>query len=202
MRQPVESLEDKTFERVWRIVEHIGVLECHFNNLQAKYRTMASGWLLATFSAIGFVIVNHIENGFELLIVAGIAAAGCIGIVLLWVVDLLVYHRLLDSCFIEGLILEELYPWLPPFRNNMMKTQKGEGVLFRIVGFYLGPIVLLILVAGASLSLWLLGTHRWAAALTFLITVVIEIFVGREIRSRTENTVAIEERLSETRDGK
>jgi len=34
--------------------------------------------------------------------------------------DLLVYHRLLDACFIEGLFLEDRYPLLPPLRHNMM----------------------------------------------------------------------------------
>ncbi|HFA59730.1 MAG TPA: hypothetical protein ENJ83_03465 [Rhodospirillales bacterium] len=200
MREKIETIDDKVFERVWRLVEQIGVEERHFNDLQARYRSMASGWLLATFGAIGFVASETIQVGIDReLLIAGIAGAGCVGIALLWVVDLLVYHRLLDSCFIEGLLLEEQYRWLPPFRNNMMNTQKGEGVLSGVVGFYLGPIVLLILVAGGALSLWIRKEHLFAATFSFLITVMVAFLAGYVIRSRTENTAAIEKRLAGAR---
>jgi hypothetical protein len=39
---------------------------------------------------------------------------------------LLVYHRLLDACFIEGLFLEERYPWLPPLRHNIKIVAHGQ----------------------------------------------------------------------------
>ena len=153
----IESVEKETFDRVWKLVHEIGTQERHFNTLQATYRGMASAWLLASFSAIGFVMSTSmiLDPAQKLLLVSGIALAGCIGIGLLWVIDLLVYHRLLDSYFIEGLILEDQYPWLPPIRHNMMRTQMGEGVLFRVVGFYLGPVFLPILIAGVALSFWL-----------------------------------------------
>ena len=137
MNERIESVDKDTFDKIWKIVEEIGEEERHFNDIQARYRNMASVWLLATFGGIGFIISEKISINIEQeLLIAGIAAAGCIGMALLWVVDLLVYHRLLDSCFIEGLILEKKYPWLPRFRTNMMKTQEGEGVLFRVVGFF------------------------------------------------------------------
>ena len=102
------------------------------------------------------------------------------------------HHRLLDSCFIEGLILEERYSWLPPYRSNMMRTQRGEGVLFRTVGFYLGPIVLLVLIAAGALALW---SYRkgWplAAGLLLIVGAVAAFCVGKLIRSKTENTAAI-----------
>ncbi len=200
MQKNIEEVDNDTFDRIWKIVQEIGEEERHFNDIEARCRKMASAWLLATFAAIGFVISETISIDIDQeLLIAGIAGAGSMGIALLWVVDLLVYHRLLDSCFIEGLILEEKYPWLPPFRNNMMKTQKGEGVLFRVVGFYLGPIVLLILVAGGSLSLWL-GSEHWVLAIVCLVlTIVVGILVGYLILSKTENTDAIERRLAESK---
>lgn len=82
----------------------------------------------------------------------GIAIAGFVGIMLLWLVDLMVYHRLFDSCFIEELILEERYAWLSPFRHNMMATMGGEGMLFRLVGFYIGFGIILLLIGGGVLS--------------------------------------------------
>lgn len=162
---------------------------------------MASAWLLAAFGAIGFILSQKLEVAVhrELLITA-IAVAGAIGIALLWVLDLLVYHRLLESCFIEGLILEERHPWLPPFRGNMMLTQEEKGVLFRVVGFYLGPVVLLVLIAAGSLALWCYH-EKWplAAVLLLVVGVVVAIVVGNVIRSKTENTAEIEKRLEEAR---
>jgi len=197
VRQTVETVDEDTFERVWKIAQEIGVQERHFNGMQTSYRSMASAWLLATFAGIGFSISQtiHVQIDPELL-VAAIAVAGCVGIALLWVLDLLVYHRLLDSCFIEGLILEERYAWLPPCRNNMMKTQAGQGVLFRTVGFYLAPVVLLIFIAGGALALWFYREeYPLAATLSVVASVIVAVLAGMAIRSKTENTSAIEERL-------
>lgn len=197
MQQTIESVDKDTFERVWKIVEEIGVQERHFNGLQTSYRSMASAWLLAAFGAIGFVLSQKFEFAIDReLLITAIAAAGAIGIALLWILDLLVYHRLLDSCFIEGLILEERYPWLPPFRGNMMRTQEGQGVLFRTVGFYLGPIIFLVLIAALALALWCYR-EKWplAATLLFFGGVINAVIIGRVIRSKTENTAAIEKRL-------
>ena len=200
----IESVEKETFERVWKLVDEISTAERHFNTLQATYRGMASGWLLASFSAMGFVMSTSmiLDPANRLLLVAGIALAGCIGIGLLWVIDLLVYHRLLDSYFIEGLILEDRYPWLPPFRHNMMRTQTGEGVLFRVVGFYMGPVFLLVVVAGGALSfrVWELG-HLLSAGATAAISRVLAILVAITIRNKTENTASIEKRLTEAKSG-
>ena len=127
----------------------------------------------------------------------GIAVAGSLGITLLWVVDLLVYHRLLDSNFVEGLILEEQYPWLPPIRSNMMRTQMGQGVLFCVVLFYSGTIMLLVIIAGGALSLWLGKQVLWAAVISFSVSLLLALLLGYVIRSKTENTAAIRERLAE-----
>ena len=201
MQQAVESVDKDTFERVWKIAQEIGVQERHFNGMQTGYRNMASAWLLAAFAGIGFAFSQKLEVAIDReLLITAIAVAGGVGIALLWVLDLLVYHRLLDSCFIEGLILEERYAWLPPFRSNMMKTQKGQGVLFRTVGFYLAPIVLLILIAAGALALWLYREEcPLAAALSVVVGVVTAFAAGIVIRAKTENTAAIEKRLAAAR---
>ena len=201
MRQTVETVDKEMFERVWKIVEEIGVQERHFNGLQTGYRSMASAWLLATFAGIGFASTQTIQIGIDReLLVAAIAVAGGVGIALLWVLDLLVYHRLLDSCFIEGLILEERYPWLPPFRSNMMQTQQGQGVLFRTVGFYLAPVGLLIFIAGGALALWFYREkYPLSAGLAVVVSVIVALLAGIALRAKTENTSALEMRLAAAR---
>lgn len=196
----IEEVDKETFDRVWKVIEEIDGQEQHFNDLQAQYRNMASVWLLSTFAAIGFVVSKTISIGIDQeLLISGIAGAGCVGILLLWVVDLLVYHRLLDACFVEGIILEQKYPWLPPLHHNMMNTQRGEGVLFRIVTFYLGPIALLIFVSGISFSLWIAVHHKALGVIFSILTVAVIIFVGQIIKRKTGNTSAIQKRLDEFR---
>ena len=197
MQPAVESVDKECFDRVWKIAQEIGVQERHFNGLQTAYRNMASVWLLAAFAGIGFAISQKLALTLDReLLIAAVAAAGGVGIALLWVLDLLVYHRLLDSCFIEGLVLEARYPWLPPLRGNMMQTQKGQGVLFRTVGFYLAPIVLLILVAAGALAHWCYREH-WPLLTALLAAggVAAAIAAGMAMRAKTENTQALKERL-------
>lgn len=45
MEKSIESVEKETFDRIWKIIEEIGEQERHFNNIQARYRNMASAWL-------------------------------------------------------------------------------------------------------------------------------------------------------------
>jgi hypothetical protein len=201
MPQTLDMVDKDTFDRVWKIAQEIGIQERHFNELQSGYRNLASTWLLATFAGMGFAISNtfHVDVVPEVF-VAALAVAGALGITLLWILDLLVYHRLLDACFIEGLILEEQYPWLPPFRGNMMKTQAGQGVLFRTVGFYMTPIVLLIAIASIALAAWCYRSQFKVASLAaVLVGMGIAILVGRTILAKTENTAHLEKRLEGAR---
>jgi hypothetical protein len=202
MPDVIESVTNSTFDRVWRIITEIGTDERHFNDLQARYRRMASGWLLAIFAGIGFVIINsdppvippEIPPQFLITV---ISLAGCIGVGLLWVLDLLVYHRLLDSLFVEGKLLEARFSWLPPLRHNLMKTQNRRGALSLVVIFYQAQVALLILVAGGALAHWLLvvKSSPYLAVFVIGVSLVIAGVVALFIKFKTENTADIEERL-------
>src|ERR1700731_2326635 len=137
MPESLRDVDEITFDRVWRVMQEIGNAERHFNGLQQTYRALASTWLLATFGAAGYILErlgNSTTSSPALLAVLGIAAG--IGIVLLWNLDLLVYHRLPDSFFVEGLRLEQRYSWLPPVRENMMAVHGNKGILPKVVWFY------------------------------------------------------------------
>lgn len=193
----IERVDKEAFDKVWSIASEISLQERYFTDIHVRFHTLASTWLLGTFAAIGFVATQPLRLGLPTeLLVAGIAAAGCIGITLLWALDLLVYHRLLDSYFIEGLKLEEHYQWLPPFRHNMMKTQRGQGVLSRLVVFYQAPIMLLTLIAGGSTAIWMGKGHAagtWLVAATSLALLIVEAFA---IPRATANTAALRTNLA------
>jgi hypothetical protein len=134
----------------------IGASERHFNTIEATYKGLASSWLFASFTAIGFVLSREqlpLHLNPELLGCA-IAVLGIVGITLLWIIDVLVYHQLLDSWFKQGILLEKQNPWMIPVRTNMLQSTKGKGVLPRVVWFYIAADLSLIIVAAILLGTW------------------------------------------------
>ncbi|HEX2204023.1 MAG TPA: hypothetical protein VHG91_12020, partial [Longimicrobium sp.] len=161
-------------EGVLKVFAELGENERHFNGLQHQYRTMASGWILAVFAGVQYVL-----SSWEELPVSGGAAmaliglAGAVGITLLWNLDLRVYHQLLEAYFVEGLRLERAHPWLPRIRSRMLATQEpapggraAKGVLGRVVWFYVAGNTAALGVGAAGLLLHLAaeGAGRGALA--------------------------------------
>jgi hypothetical protein len=76
----------------------------------------------------------------------------------------------------------------------------GQGVLFRTVGFYMTPIVLLIAIASIALAAWCYRSQFKVASLAaVLVGMGIAILVGRTILAKTENTAHLEKRLEGAR---
>src|SRR5207245_826392 len=104
------------FEAVWAIVKECGEEERHFNQLQSVYRGLASTWILATFGAVGYLLFNKEIRRSDLqsdhyLIAGIICLLGGVGISLVWMLDLRVYHKLLIAVFEEGRALEDAFSW-------------------------------------------------------------------------------------------
>src|SRR3712207_6263929 len=115
----LESRKSNRSDKTWEIYAEIGAAERHFNQLEHQYRVLASTWLLGTFVAIGYVLIHLPVRQADWvthhrdLVIAGIALSGALGIRLIWILDIRVYHQLLESCFLEGLKLERDNDWLP-----------------------------------------------------------------------------------------
>lgn len=135
------------------LLQEMGNYERHFNQLQSTYRSFASAWLLAAFGAMGYVLTQTEPDKLLLptnWLVAAAALAACIGIVLLWYMDVRVYHRLLEGCFDTAHYLESCYD-LPAFREHMRKAL-GEGRVSRAITLYYGvPGCILALIFCVSL---------------------------------------------------
>lgn len=124
---------------IWDMYKSLTEQCAHFNSLESTYRSLTSTWLLATFGGIGFVLQEQASLKLYVpYLIAAIAFAGAAGVLLLWLLDLGVYHKLLSSAFSEQLRLEKQNPWLPQVAHKMMETQKGIGVVPRVVWFYIG----------------------------------------------------------------
>lgn len=150
----------------WRHIQTIGEAERHFNDVESKYRALVSTWLLAAFAGMGFLAgTDGLPVPQEVAIFA-IALAGSLGIQLLWVVDLLAYHRLLSAYYLEGLRIEARHPELPQVRWNMWRQGVVEA---RVKLFYAGCSTILLpfgLVAVVQETGLASGYALLAAALT------------------------------------
>jgi hypothetical protein len=134
--------------RHWQELVEAGVLERHFDSLQGTYRTLASSWMLATFAGIGFTLVNAKNIPFDWhLAASGVALLGAIGLSLLWMLDVLVYNRLLEAIFYTGILIEEAHPELAPFRRYTVLITGHSGAILFVVVFYTVAVSVLLLIS-------------------------------------------------------
>jgi hypothetical protein len=123
----------------WRVGEE----ERHFNTIEAGVRGLASAWLLGTFAASAVILRRPAEEdpwlpGAWLVVI--ICVMGATGLALLWLIDQLVYHRLLNSAFVLCLKMERVDDRLPPLRH-LMKLASGDiGMESLLRRFYTVPI--------------------------------------------------------------
>jgi hypothetical protein len=153
-------------EMTWEMYKLL-VDECHhFNGLESTYRALASTWLLAAFGAIGYLWKE--PTGASLGLITAVCLAAAIGLFLLWMMDLMVYHRLLGAAFTKQRILERVHPWLPQVAGGMWKGVKNVGVLPRIVWFYILPY--LLFVSLACLTFYIGIASHWSSGLRVIAT--------------------------------
>lgn len=136
---------DKNMEM--ELVQEIGTYERHFNQIQSNYRTMASTWLLAAFTGIGYLLTQYDEMILPFpapALIGGICLAVCIGVMLIWVLDIRIYHRLLQDCFAAGMKLEDDYPYLPKIRHRMNNNKSS--VNWGLVLFYVGALATMAII--------------------------------------------------------
>lgn len=136
----------------WKYLVEIGLSERHFNSIESTYRGLASTWVLASFAGMGFAINASTLPVAKGLVIFAVSVAGSLGVQLLWVVDLLAYHRLLTSYYLEGLRLEAQDASLPQIRWQMWAMGPVES---RVKLFYSGcSLVLLPFGIVGALTAW------------------------------------------------
>jgi hypothetical protein len=178
-------MADQAPDSVWQQLHEAGEAERHFNQLQAGYRGLASTWLLAAFVGVGFTFINNSTIPFHLWLplAGGIAVLGAIGIALVWVIDILVYHQLLNGVFFTAMRLESAhYPPELRFRSNMVHLSGRGGVVGHVMLFYMGAMSALLVVATGAGCAWAI-TAQWpgsvvASAATACILILVAANVG------------------------
>jgi len=124
--------------------------EHHFNGMEFEVRKLASAWLLVSFGAIAFVVRGELGTSRMLEAAPTLIVIACltnVGLLVLWMLDQVVYHGLLDAVFVTALRIEQKYPQLPPIRSMMMVISGGRGMARYLAYFYLVPMGILSLIA-------------------------------------------------------
>lgn len=180
-------------EGVIEIYSNLGAYEQHFNEIQSKYRSLASTWLLATFAGIGFILSEKLNMTIPIdLTISAISVAGSIGIYLLWNLDHMVYHRLLESTFVECFKLEDEYQWLPKAAHNMRIMQEnGIGVSSRILLFYLVPQFVLYITAIYSYIHWIDFCYFSMNSTIILLLILLLISIIRDMYASTKKSITL-----------
>lgn len=139
----------------WERLKELRAGEQHFNELKSGCRALASGWLLAAFGAMGFLLTQSVPADLpvEVLILC-VGLAGSAGLLLLWVLDLLVYHRLLDAYFSAAREIELAHPGLPQVRGRMIESQPGGQATTYQAWFYAGAVSAPLAFGGALFCYW------------------------------------------------
>jgi hypothetical protein len=166
------------FERYWKLSD----MEERYNSTSGGIRALASAWLLSSLGATGWLFNSYNPLTWPLplgFLVVVVMTLGGVGMITLWVMDQLVFHRLLTSVFLVGLKIEKDDPEIPPLRSMMMKTQEGLGTHRWERLFYLGPIFVFIMISvvvivGASDELFL-PNRKYFSFNTQLLSVILVI---------------------------
>jgi hypothetical protein len=159
------SPEDK--EDLYEKYQRIQVYEHHFNNLQTEIRKLASVWLLVALGAIAYLIRGEYVGENDVtklmidpkLLISMVSLMGIVGLSILWVLDQMVYHRLLNATFLLGLRMEYRYTFLPPIRTLMVLLSRKRGMARFLRLFYLGPMLVLAIASSFWVG-WYLSQSR------------------------------------------
>lgn len=137
-------------EKVMEVYKQIGEQERHFNELEKSYRLLSSQWLLASLGAIGFLLQSDkFEEmaSYKNVLIGAIGLVSNFGIFLLWMIDIRVYHKLLNCVFLQGVKLEQENTWLPRIRTDMILSQQSGDVVNSTALFYIGSCSLLLVIS-------------------------------------------------------
>ena len=187
--------------------EEMGRGERHFNELQAGYRKLASSWVIALFGAFAFLFFptgdsnSRLGTDAAMIFTLALALVALAGIAAIWILDLLVYHRLLLAYFFAGQKLENDYSWLPRVRNNMSALNSSWPVLKKVVLFYAVCLAVCIGIGFGSLIQVLvptsgLGTFGAVAVITFVLAVcalywALQVVTKTDVEIREELEISV-----------
>ena len=128
------------------IYKELGAYERHFNQIQNVFKGLASTWFFGGFAAIGFLYSSKLVESFPAkldLASSLVTLTVATGIVLFWMMDVMVYHKLLRAVVKKSELLEESELVFPDLRKTMADYTATLNVRRAISIFYVTPSIIM-----------------------------------------------------------
>jgi len=167
--------------------------ERHFDSITTKFKKMLLTWIFATFAAIGFLLstettklpFNHMAG---VLIVCFL---GLVGNLIIWHLDMNVYHKFWAAIYIEEIVMEKRYHFLIPSRNTAMLVDDSRGRIFSQGLFYIVANILFLIMMGGS-AIYLINKYGsmyvFFVSLLFVIALIGSTFFMMKVSKKTKNS--------------
>lgn len=130
------------------VYKELGTYERHFNQIQNVFKGLSSTWFFTGFASIGFIYTSNFPESFPTKIELActlLTLTIATGIILFWLLDVIVYHRLLLATLEESENLEKINTELPRLRTTMKKFTKTINARFAFSLFYIIPSLIMIM---------------------------------------------------------
>lgn len=161
------------------IYKEFGIYERHFNQIQNVFKGLASTWFLAGFTGIGYIFSTEFNSipfdpNFASSLICLVISTG---ILLFWMMDVLIYHKLLRATLETGEYFESKnkIKHFIELRQNFKHYTNSLNVRTAMSIFYIVPC--LILVFGSLyflLKIWTNNTwYNNTIILVWLIAIII-----------------------------
>ncbi len=133
--------------------------EEQYDSVENEIRKLASIWLLATLGAIAFIVKLIYLDGagdsssnqiVAKILIALVSFMGTLGLLVLFILDQMVYHRLLNAVFLLRLRMEYCHSFIPPIGTLMMLFSSKRGMAWYMKFYYLVPMFTLAIIALVS----------------------------------------------------
>lgn len=158
MRPSSPDLQDKIVSIYRTLYDN---MQCTSDS-QTAVRTLAFGWILSIFLAVGSLITtNYYYLVFSPEVgIALVCWAGIFGLLPLCLIDLLQYQMFKRAIQIDIDALEHQYEWLPKVQAHILKLRPVKGfVIYGINLFYMSCFVVLIIISCVATVLEVSSTN-------------------------------------------
>lgn len=170
---------------VYEKYQQIQTYEHHFNNLETEIRKLGSVWLLVALGAIAYLVKGSYLGDLNVpmtmmnpkILISIVSLMGNFGLLVLWMLDQMVYHRLLNAVFLLGLRMEYLHRDLPPIRTLMMLFSRKRGMARYLRWYYYVPMLALGGISLISSSWYVYESKNQLSLIIGLIPLLIPAYI-------------------------
>lgn len=137
---------------VYGFYSQIKAQKDHFSNMQIRYRSISSAWLLAAFAGIGLLLSQHnLQLPFNTLIgILILSFCTIFGLTLLWHLDIVLYQKLWLGTVVTLAKLEKDHKWLPRVNLNVLMIKSNKSYRFFQSIYYIGLNCVFILIGALA----------------------------------------------------